>query len=72
MTTKPLPSLFAAHRLDDGRWEISSLDDDYRQPAHVRWACVTPFDATPFVAVLRGQIASISTVYSLGKAIKHA
>lgn len=72
MATKTLPSVFAVHHLDDGRWQIWSPDDAYRQPACVRLACITSFDATPFVAVLRGQIASISTGYSLSKAIKHA
>ena len=32
LTVVTAPSCFAVHRLDDGRWEILSSDDDYRRP----------------------------------------
>ena len=41
MTTKALPSCFAVHHFDDGRWEVLSPDGDYRRPPWVWLACIT-------------------------------
>jgi hypothetical protein len=33
--------VFAAHLLDDGRWEVFAMDDDPRRPPWIRIAIVT-------------------------------
>jgi hypothetical protein len=41
-----LPSVYAAHRLGDGRWEIVAHDDDPRRPPWRRWTVTSGQKAT--------------------------
>jgi hypothetical protein len=65
--TTIMPSCYAAHRLEDGRWEILAPDDDPRRPPWRRAAVIAhipPPAVAPFSVCARVSIAAKSCGYS--------